>query len=316
MASKGTLETLKSKLEEEKKKKPSQTTDSAEQTKKNPSHTTGSTEQTTTSVANNDKLIESMYKNSLASTKDQLQQDYMKADANYLAQKEAAQKATDANLNRTAVEAQKAAMSREELNNAYGLSSGARAQSRLVSDMQTQSDMAALRAQQQNVDAEVERQRGLLAQEYSAAIRKAQSDNDLQLAQALYDEAQRKEQLLLAQQEADAAALQESYKQKLDAAKFYAEETGDYTAYGKMLGLSKDQIAKLNGGTGNGDSTNVGKVKNSIVDADTFAEWGAIHFNGRDYNDYKKYVQAVIIANEDKLTDQEITELLQYYGVV
>ena len=301
MASKGTIETLKSELEEEKKKKPSQTT--------------GSTEQTTTSVANNDKLIESMYKNSLASTKDQLQQEYMKADANYLAQKEAAQKATDANLNRTAVEAQKAAMSREELNNAYGLSSGARAQSRLVSDMQTQSNMAALREQQQNADAEIERQRGILAQEYASAIRQAQSENDLQLAQALYDEAQRKEQLLLAQQEADAAALQGSYQQKLDAAKFYAEETGDYTAYGKMLGLSKDQIAKLNGGTGNDDSTNVGKVKNSIVDADTFAKWGAIHFNGRDYNDYKKYVEAVIIANAGTLTDAEMTELALYYGL-
>lgn len=301
MASKGTIETLKSELEEEKKKKPSQTT--------------GGTEQTTTSVANNDKLIESMYKNSLASTKDQLQQDYMKADANYLAQKEAAQKATDENLNRTAVEAQKAAMSREELNNAYGLSSGARAQSRLVSDMQTQSNMAALREQQQNADAEIERQRGILAQEYASAIRQAQSENDLQLAQALYDEAQRKEQLLLAQQGADAAAMQESYQQKLDAAKFYAEETGDYTAYGKMLGLSNEQIAKLNGGTGNDGNTNVGKVKNSIVDADTFAKWGAIHFNGRDYNDYKKYVEAVIIANAGTLTDAEMTELALYYGL-
>lgn len=301
MSSKGTIETVKRELEEEKKKKPSQPT--------------GSTEQTTTSAANDDNLIESMYKNSLASTKDQLQQDYMNADANYLAQKEAAQKATDANLNRTAVEAQKAAMSREELNNAYGLSSGARAQSRLVSDMQTQSNMAALREQQQNTDAEIERQRGILAQEYASAIRQAQSENDLQLAQALYDEAQRKEQLLLAQQGADAAAMQESYQQKLDAAKFYAEETGDYTAYGKMLGLSKDQIAKLNGGTGNDDSTNVGKVKNSIVDADTFAKWGAIHFNGRDYNDYKKYVEAVIIANAGTLTDAEMTELALYYGL-
>lgn len=195
-------------------------------------------------MATTEEQIKKLYKSQLDSQKEQLQQDYMSADANYQAQKEQAQKATDANLNRTAVEAQKAAMSREELNNAYGLSSGARAQSRLVSDMQTQSDMAELRAQQQDVDAEVERQRGLLAQEYSSAIRKAQSDNDLQLAQALYDEAQRKEQLLLAQEQNDINADNQAVERQMKAALALAEETGNerwFSVYAQLAGLTGNQ---------------------------------------------------------------------------
>ena len=78
--------------------------------------------------------IKKMYSSQLASQKEQLKQGYMQADAEYAAEKEKAQKVTDANLTRTAVEAQKAAVNNAELHNAYGLSSGTRAQAfRIIS---------------------------------------------------------------------------------------------------------------------------------------------------------------------------------------
>ena len=76
--------------------------------------------------------LKELYSSQLASQKEQLKQGYMQADAEYAAEKEKAQKVTDANLTRTAVEAQKAAVNNAELHNAYGLSSGARAQDQMA----------------------------------------------------------------------------------------------------------------------------------------------------------------------------------------
>ena len=141
-----------------------------------------------------EEKIKQMYAANLASQKETLQQDYQKADAEYVRQQEKAQKATDENLTRTAVEAQKEAVNNAEVNNATGLSSGARAQLRLSNQNQMHSDMTALRAQQQEIDAEIERSRSLLSQEYASAIRKAQQDNDLARAEALYKEAEKQEE--------------------------------------------------------------------------------------------------------------------------
>lgn len=185
--------------------------------------------------------IKKMYSAQLASQKEQLQQDYKAADANYAAEKEKAQKVTDANLTRTAVESQKAAVNNSELHNAYGLSSGTRAQARLAQENQLQADLTALRMQQQEVDADVERQRSLLAQEFASAIRQAQAENDLAKAQALYDEAQRQQDALLAQQQAQA-------DNALAAAKLMAD-AGDYTRLAKIYGLTPAELTSLMGET-------------------------------------------------------------------
>lgn len=185
--------------------------------------------------------IKKIYSAQLASQKEQLAQDYKAADANYAAEKEKAQKITDANLTRTAVESQKAAVNNSELHNAYGLSSGTRAQARLAQENQLQADLTALRMQQQEVDADVERQRSLLAQEYASAIRQAQAENDLAKAQALYDEAQRQQDALLAQQQAQA-------DNALAAAKLMAD-AGDYTRLAQIYNLSPTELYTLMGET-------------------------------------------------------------------
>lgn len=138
---------------------------------------------------------------------------------------------TDAALNRTAVEAQKANMNYNEVQNAYGLSSGAMAQARLARDNTTAQNMTLLRRQQQENDAELERQRVLLGKQYQGAIAKAQADNDFARAQALYQQAQKDEANLRADQQ-NAAALMAKAR--------------DYSLYQQLYGLSDSQLATLN----------------------------------------------------------------------
>lgn len=185
--------------------------------------------------------INKMYDGSLESQKQALTQNYDTGVSDIAASVEKQRKATDANLNRTYVESAKAAKNYGEVQNAYGLTSGAMAQARLAQDNQLQADLTALRAAQTDSDAQFERQRNLLAKEYSAAIAKAQADNDYQRAQALYNAAKADEDQLMQMQK--------------DAGNLMAG-VGDYSILAKLYGLTDEQLALLNrkygGGGGSG----------------------------------------------------------------
>lgn len=187
------------------------------------------------------EYINKMYNGSLESQKQTLASGYENNVSNIDASMEKQQKATDANLNRTYVESAKAAKNYGEVQNAYGLTSGAMAQARLAQDNQLQADLTALRAAQTDSDAQFERQRNLLAKEYSAAIAKAQADNDYQRAQALYAAAKADEDQLMQMQK--------------DAGNLMAG-VGDYSILAKLYGLTDEQLALLNrkygGGGGSG----------------------------------------------------------------
>ena len=192
--------------------------------------------------------IKKMYGGQLTAQKEQLTQDYESALSNLDKQQADAQKITDENLNRTAVDAQKAAVNNAEYYAASGLSSGAKAQARLSQENQLQANLTAIRTAQQAADAEVERQRGLLAKEYASAISKAQAENDLALAQALYKQAEKEDAKLLAKQESAATLM---------------AQAGDYTRLGALYGLSDAEIKKLKG-TSAGDTG--GKHNNGAVE--------------------------------------------------
>lgn len=81
---------------------------------------------------NYEDYVNKMYDSSMESQKQQLSSDYASNVSDLAAQQEAAQKVTDSNLTRTYVEAQKAAKNYDEVQNAYGLTSGAMAQARLA----------------------------------------------------------------------------------------------------------------------------------------------------------------------------------------
>lgn len=179
-----------------------------------------------------EEYINKMYDSKLNSHKEQLTQSYNQAISDLDTAKQTGQQNLAKNLNATAVESQRAQKNYNEVQNAYGLTSGAMAQARLAQDNQLQADLTTLRAAQQTADAGIEQERALLAQQYTSAITQAQAENDLARAQALYESAKEADAQLLAKQEA--------------AAKLMAG-VGDYTLLGQLYGLTPEQIAKLSG---------------------------------------------------------------------
>ena len=190
-------------------------------------------------AVNNEEYINKMYDSSLSSQKEALKQNYDQSTTDLEREQQKQQKATDANLTRTYVEANKAAKNYNEVQNAYGLTSGAMAQARLAQDNQLQGDLTAIRAAQQSVDADIERQRTLLCQQYASAIAKAQAENDFQRAQALYAAAKSDEDRLL-QQQKEAGNLMAS--------------VGDYSILANIYGLTPEQLALLSGNASGGSS--------------------------------------------------------------
>lgn len=310
-----------------------------------------------------EEQIKNMYTGKAASDKEQLTADYQKADSELTAQQQKAQKATDANLTRTAVEAQKAAVNNSEYYAAAGLSSGAKAQARLSQENQLQADLTALRAQQQQTDADIERQRGLLGQEYASAIRKAQSDNDLQMAQALYGLAEKEDERLWQERQANLQrqwqlediASQRDYEKEVlaedrewqedqakktastsgpsqwDVAKFMAEEAGDYTLIGQMLGYDQAQINQLNGVTAS-DPQTVAETTKSLADdssvkpvqteattkfVNSLPSWQEVQISTPGYKSYSHYIATAIVNGWEKghYSDGEAKWLINRYGV-
>lgn len=197
-------------------------------------------ETTVTKKPTNEELINQMYDASLAGQKTQLEQTRDQGLAELEQQQQKLQQQTDANLNRTYVEAAKDQRNYAEIQNAYGLSSGAMAQARLAQDNQLEADLTALRGAQAQVDANIERERTMLSQQYMAAIAQAQAENDLQRAQALYEQAR-----------ADEERLRQNQK---EAGNLMAS-VGDYTILANLYGLTPEQLNKLmptqsGGGTG------------------------------------------------------------------
>lgn len=181
------------------------------------------------------QYIKDMYDSQLKSQKETLTQNYEQNAAELERQQQAAQKQKDTDLTRTYVEAAKAQKNYDEVQNAYGLTSGAMAQARLAQDNQLQADLTAIRTAQQAIDADVEREKGLLSKGYQSAIAKAQADNDIALAEALYKQAQAEDERL---------------KEKQKAAANLMAGAGDYSLLAELYGLTPEQVAKLEGRSG------------------------------------------------------------------
>jgi len=174
--------------------------------------------------------LNQIYDSSLESQKQLLQSNYETDISNLDAEKAEAQRQSDEDLSRTYVEAYKKAKNFNEVQNAYGLTSGAMGQAALAQGNQLQANLTDLRAVQEQVDAEIERQRSILGKEYAAAIAKAQADNDYQRAKALYEQAQREEERLL--------------QLKMAAGELMAS-VGDYSILQDLYGLSRSQVQAL-----------------------------------------------------------------------
>lgn len=104
-------------------------------------------------------------------------------------QKQEVQQQTGDYLRRTDVEAQKVAQGYKPAD----VSDSVNPQAALSMENQQKKNIAALRGQQENANAEFERMRKLYADQYSAAIKQAQAENDMERAQMLYEAAKAKD---------------------------------------------------------------------------------------------------------------------------
>lgn len=93
--------------------------------------------------------------------------------------------------NQTAADAAVQRANMNEQLNASGLNTGASGQARLAMGIAEQNAMAALNRQQQAAIDEITLQRNQARAQYESAVAQAIADNDMQRAQALYQEAQR-----------------------------------------------------------------------------------------------------------------------------
>ena len=254
---------------------------------------------TTTTKPTNEEMINQMYDAALTGQKTQLEQNYNQGIADLEAEQQKIQKQTDENLNRTYVEAAKAQKNWNEVQNAYGLSSGAMGQARLAQDNQLQADLTALRGAQATVDANIERERTTLSQQYMAAIAQAQADNDLQRAQALYDQAKEDEAALLAKQK-EAGNLMAS--------------AGDYSILANIYGLTPEQLALLNGANkkGGGAVTTADDTEpESEVPAYSDVYLAAIQEYQNNGNDWNSMVNIVKAAVEDGFPKANADAIIQ-----
>ena len=215
--------------------------------------------QKTATAADQSDYIRQMYEQQLAANKAQLENDYnqnvsnldseaSKIGANYYEQR----RQTQANADRSQA-------SYNEMANASGLNSGTGGQAALSRSNQLQSDLTTLGNAEAQNRAEIERQRTLLGQQYQNAIQKAQAENNMELAQRLYQEAVRVDESIIDASKNDSNRALEILNMMLNqvgSERDYASQdaqkaadlaaaAGKYGLYGKIYGLSDDVIKRL-----------------------------------------------------------------------
>lgn len=154
---------------------------------------------------NDQDYINKLYGTNNDTTKKLLEEHYTDNTGLLNTEKQSVQQQTQDNVTRTQVEAQKA----QDGYNGPRLSYGATQQEALSRGNAQQANISSLQQKQSDADAEIERQRQLLASQYSAAIKQAQAENDMQKAQALYDAAKEEEKQLLAYRQGISSTLAE-----------------------------------------------------------------------------------------------------------
>ena len=145
-----------------------------------------------TGALNEDKYINKLYDTVLEKQQNLLNENQTAADTELNALNQNVQQQVDTINDRTNVEAQKA----QQTYNPPKVSSSVQQQVALAMDNQKKKNLTATQNVQQQADAEIERQRQLIGQQYAAAIKKAQADNDMVRAQQLYEAAKKEEEQL------------------------------------------------------------------------------------------------------------------------
>lgn len=182
--------------------------------------------------------IRQMYEANLAANKSQLESDYNQNLSDLGAEESKLGQIYYEQMRQAQAQSDRNRQAFQEYANARGLNSGTGGQAELAQQNQLSSNLNTLRQSEAEKRAEVERQRVLLGQQYQNAIQKAQADNDLAKAKALYEEAVRVDEAISAASKADADRAMQIFSMlnntALSAAGTYASK-GDMSLYQKLL---------------------------------------------------------------------------------
>lgn len=134
-----------------------------------------------------------------------------------------------------------------ERNAAAGLGSGAAAQTAIAQSNVKQSSLNAIELEKAKALSDIETQRQTMAAEYESLVREAVLNNELEKAQALYEEAVRVDESMVNTALQQAALNANARSETLSAAETKAKTLaaiGDYSGYA-ALGYSPEEIAAL-----------------------------------------------------------------------
>lgn len=236
-----------------------------------------------TSALNEEKYINELYDTGLNNQKKVLQEANAGSNAILDQEQQGLQDLTDAYVDRTNVEAQKA----KGLYGTGGVSAGAQAQVGLAQENAQRRNVQQLREAQNDADAEFQRQRQLLASQFETEIKKAQADNDMERAQALYEAAKQEDAQLLELQKQGAQLMQ----QKGDMSGIEAIANGEPLAR-DTAGETWDEVRKNE------------EAVNAIYDAQLESQLAQLR---SDYETGASNLEAQRQAKE-KQTDEKLTE--------
>lgn len=173
-----------------------------------------------------EEYINAMYDSKLAAQNAQLKKNYDSAMSDIAKEQEDLNRNADEASRQASVQSAQERQRWAESAAASGLSSGADAQARLVQGNQLQKSLTDISTARDTGEAELNRQRSRLADQYAAQIEEARANNDYARAEALYQEALREEQ---------------KYKEKASL----MAGAGDFSEYGSYYGLTQQQMATL-----------------------------------------------------------------------
>lgn len=213
----------------------------------------------TPTAADQSDYIRQMYEQQLAANKAQLESDYNENVSNLAGEESKLGSNYYEQRRQTQANADRSQANYNEIANASGLNSGTRGQAQLARNNQLQSDLTTLNNAEAQNRAEIERQRTLLGQQYQNAIQKAQAENNMELAQRLYQEAVRVDESVIDASKSDSNRALEILNMMLNQvstdrnlaseearqAAEIAAAGGKYGLYGKLYGLSDDVIQQL-----------------------------------------------------------------------
>lgn len=192
----------------------------------------GSTGESWSEVFKNEGSINDIYDSANESARQQAESVTAAILSQLKAEQEQQTKETDRKLTQTYVNALQQGKNYDEVQNAYGLGSGNKAQAKLARAMGTTEDLAVLRGVQTGADASIGQKITAAIQSRNDTVTDAVTENERKRVQALYDAAAEEEQALIDAQKTVGQAL---------------AEQGDYSVLGKLYGLTQDQIDRLQG---------------------------------------------------------------------